>query len=219
VFCPNCGKEYVQNQNYCRFCGQSLKNEKYTNEKENEIDLTINQENQSSDSETNQDIQSETELDSKDFNDYKTKQDCENPTNSIFSKIFADYVEYKDGEKKLTPKAIVLIIIVLSFVIFMGNILWSINEAIQINPSMTNDNALMNIPSDEERTYSRSIQKPKEENSESIQEEETSTIDENQSEQTNNAETEETEELHQREQQFPEPVIPEQTQDSSNTPQ
>ena len=129
-------------------------------------------------------------------------------------------IETPEG-KKLTPSAITLLVVLFIFVVFMGNLLWSINDAIQINPSMTNENALMNIPNDnEDGAYTQTPEPKEEENTEEEQQEsqeEEPTFAE-QPQQFEEPPLVPIEEVRQREQQYPEPEIPE-PQEFTDTPE
>lgn len=238
MFCPDCGKEYYKNQNFCRYCGANLTEECTEKQEENvdeqppktqcseqeqeeqnaqneqQIDLTVPPQENRTDNEEQQDVLPEEEnnqnnstpqIESETTNEQDfIEKDC---NESLFTNLKNNFVYEKDGEKHLTTSAITLLVVLLLFIIFMFNLLWSINDAIQINPSMTNENALMNIPNDNEDGAYTQAPEPKEE-----QEEENLT---EQSEENHEfAEQKEEppivpiEEIRQMEQQFPEPEIP-----------
>lgn len=240
MFCPNCGKEYQENQNFCRFCGtklnentenvaeKNLENEKTVSEQPNvqeteiqpentTVDLTIkNQTDENSDEQTENELSPEntSEIDKQ---EETTEQEEEEPetlkeeVNDFFTDLKNSLIIETPEGKKLTPSAITLLVVLFLFIVFMGNLLWSINDAIQINPSMTNENALMNIPNDnEDGAYTQTPEPTEEENTEEEQQEET------QEEQTYSEQPQPVEEapivpieeVRQREQQFPEPEIP-----------
>lgn len=244
MFCPNCGKEYFENQNFCRFCGVKL-NEDYINtvetepideqeaseeQKETEIqeentpikteqnenpseEITVTENNEEDkeeeqsdlpQEELNPNIEEESSTVTADKNEDKTIDSTEE---GFFQSIKNSLITEKDGEKHLTSSAMTLLVVLLLFVIFMANLLWSINDAIQINPSMTNENALMNIPNDNEDGAYTQAPEPKQ--SEELSEENS---EEEEHEFAEQKETEPPlvpiEEIRQMEQQFPEPEIP-----------
>lgn len=234
MFCPNCGKEYFENQNFCRFCGAKL-NENYISSSEtSETSETTKQEEQTSlKTEQNENSSEETtvfEANGETPQQEQIETPAENQNNeeeppatlsdetkgnnnsqkreNLFQSIKNSLIFEKNGEKHLTPSAMTLLVVLLLFVIFMANILLSINDAIQINPSMTNENALMSIPNENEDGEYTQAPEPK-------QEEEISEENSEEEEQHEFAEqkTEEPpivpiEEIRQMEQQFPEPEIP-----------
>lgn len=240
MFCPNCGKEYQENQNFCRFCGTklnentenvaeiNLENEKTVSEQPNvqetgiqpentTVDLTIkNQTDENSDEQTENELSPEntSEIDKQ---EETTEQEEDEPetlkeeVNDFFTDLKNSLIIETPEGKKLTPSAITLLVVLFLFIVFMGNLLWSINDAIQINPSMTNENALMNIPNDnEDGAYTQTPEPTEEENTEEEQQEETQE-DQTYSEQPQPVEEAPIvpiEEVRQREQQFPEPEIP-----------
>lgn len=243
MFCPNCGKEYFENQNFCRFCGIKLNEncidtteaetidepevtdeqketetqeehpplEAEQNEKSSEEiteNTEENKEQEQSDSkqeELNQNIEENSSIAIVNKNEEKNNDTTEE---GLLQSIKNSLIIEKDGEKHLTSSAMTLLVVLLLFVIFMANLLWSINDAIQINPSMTNENALMNIPNDNEDGAYTQAPEPK-------QSEELSEENSEEEEEHEFAEQKETdpplvpiEEIRQMEQQFPEPEIP-----------
>lgn len=241
MFCPNCGKEYQENQNFCRFCGtklnentenvaeKNLENEKTVSEQPNvqeteirpentTVDLTIkNQTDENADEETENELSPENTSEIDKQEEEITEQEEEEPetlkeeVNDFFTDLKNSLIIETPEGKKLTASAITLLVVLFLFIIFMGNLLWSINDAIQINPSMTNENALMNIPNDnEDGAYTQTPEPTEEKNTEEEQQEET------QEEQTYSEQPQPVEEapivpieeVRQREQQFPEPEIP-----------
>lgn len=242
MYCPNCGKEYQENQNFCRFCGAKLndddsKNENLLNEssenisiqensaeisentepseenkKEETVDLTIktaiSEENTDENSEKNTDLPETSQQD----DDEEQEETLKEEVYDFFTDLKNSLVIETPEGKKLTPNAITLLVVLFIFIVFMGNLLWSINDAIQINPSMTNENALMNIPNDnEEGAYTQTPEPQEEENTEEEQQEEPQeeqTYSE-QPQQIEEAPIVPIEEIRQREQQYPEPEIPE----------
>ena len=257
MYCPNCGKEYQENQNFCRFCGAKLnddnsekdnptnneklaenvslqenavKNTKNTetpekiNTKES-VDLTIKTQisEESDDKGTEKPsslLSEETDENNTDEPDSSTTEEDDEEQEETLKEEVSDFftdlknsliIETPEG-KKLTPSAITLLVVLFIFVVFMGNLLWSINDAIQINPSMTNENALMNIPNDnEDGAYTQTPEPKEEENTEEEQQEsqeEEPTFAE-QPQQFEEPPLVPIEEVRQREQQYPEPEIPE----------
>lgn len=239
MFCPNCGKEYQENQNFCRFCGtklnentenvteKKLENEKTVSEQQDNVqkteiqpenttvDLTIkNQTEETTEEQTENEKSLETTPDEEiNEQDEEEPETLKEEVNDFFTELKNSLIIETPEGKKLTPSAITLLVVLFLFIVFMGNLLWSINDAIQINPSMTNENALMNIPNDNEDGAYTQTPEPteEEENTEEEQQEE------NQEEQTyaeqpqpieEEAPIVPIEEVRQREQQFPEPEIP-----------
>lgn len=240
MFCPNCGKEYFENQNFCRFCGiklnedcidtpdsETIAEQEVTDEqqetetqdehpsletKQNENsseEITENTEenkeqSDSSQEELNQNIEENSSV----VITYKNEEKNNDSTEEgFFQSIKSSLIIEKDGERHLTSSAMTLLVVLLLFIIFMANLLWSINDAIQINPSMTNENALMNIPNDNEDGAYTQAPEPKQ--SEELSEENS---EEEEHEFAEQKETEPPlvpiEEIRQMEQQFPEPEIP-----------
>lgn len=234
MFCPNCGKEYYENQNFCRYCGANLTENNTEEQQENtnetteetqysdeheqneqtaqQVDLTVStQEDDLSEEEkvvSSEETDLQCELDPQITSETVNEEEFTEKNNeeSFFSDLKSSFIYEKDGVKHLTTSAITLLVVLLLFVIFMFNLLWSINDAIQINPSMTNENALMNIPNDNEDGAYTQAPEPKEEQEESITEQQ----EENHefAEQKEEPPIVPIEEIRQMEQQFPEPEIP-----------
>ena len=237
MFCPNCGKEYFENQNFCRYCGtklrddESLENSQTENgiinesscennaqeEVQNTVDLTIKNDTtlDADDKEVEEKNKEESSENSPEENKEKEDEEEQESIKEEVSDFFSDLkksliIETEEG-KKLTPSAITLLVVLFIFVVFMANLLWSINDAIQINPSMTNDNALMNIPNDNENgAYTQEPEVPAEEEptDETAQEEQPQDNHEFAEQQNEEPPLVPIEEIRQREQQFPEPEIP-----------
>lgn len=262
MFCPNCGKEYQDNQNYCRFCGTKLnvnseiiadENLEITNEVEDtepktdicddniqndvaddilqdenadgdcakvensSVDLTVKNvvdeldENDSPAPTYETSSESSSEDDKDDVSvDNDVDNDDTDDSEGFFFDLKNSLIQNTPDGIKLTPSAITLLVVLFLFIVFMSNLLWSINDAIQINPEMTNENALMNIPNDnDDGAYTQAPEPVEEETPEE-------NSDENQETQTYSEEPQQIEEppivpieeIRQREQQFPEPEIP-----------
>ncbi len=220
MFCPNCGKEYQDNQNFCRFCGQKLNEnstdlQSYDNTDElsqntnNSVDLTVENvpvDDNLVDSLSNLNDITEQQCD----NNSEKESDCpELQSIGLVSNLKSTLIEDTDKGKKLTPSAIILLVVLALFVVFMANILWSINDAIQINPEMTNENALINIPQDnQDGAYTQAPES---------QQKDDDTLQTEQKDVPAYAELPQQieepplvpiEEIRQMEQQFPEPEIP-----------
>lgn len=227
MFCPNCGKEYFENQNFCRYCGAKL-NENNVNVENNEInENNVNNENNenstiSQDFSENQQIKensveegnvktvynidlitgvpSEGNINQsgKDGEAEETDKTAETDENSgdvealgqedkseeqktNFDEISEneEYKKYKKEllqkrtqyldkqvaekrteefekqQKKLSSKAIVGIGVLVIFLVFFGNLLWSIDVETQITPSETGEAPELNLPTEDERTYTQ----------------------------------------------------------------
>ncbi len=235
MFCPNCGKEYFENQNFCRYCGTKLRDDesleisqtenKIINESscennaqeevQNTVDLTIKNDTtlDADDKEVEEKNKEESSENSPEENkeDEEEQESIKEEVSDFFSDLKKSLIIETEEGKKLTPSAITLLVVLFIFVVFMANLLWSINDAIQINPSMTNDNALMNIPNDNENgAYTQEPEVPAEEEptDETAQEEQPQDNHEFAKQQNEEPPLVPIEEIRQREQQFPEPEIP-----------
>lgn len=239
MFCPNCGKEYPENQNFCRFCGQKLfddlNNAQDSSPAENEnvsdlpqdinqeVDLTIQNdcpiENEQN---VNSPISDNIATEEQNSSMPELKDEVEEKkSQGLFYDLQNTLIEETENGKKPTTYAIILLVVLFLFILFMGNLLWSINDAIQINPSMTNENALMNIPNDDENGSYTQPPMQKQEDDENSENEQ----DYQQNEATYAEEPQLTqepplvpiEEIRQMEQQFPEPEIPFPQENSEET--
>ena len=230
MFCPNCGKEYSENQNFCRYCGTKL-HEIYTetpqlntdsescdnkqdnnHTSENTVDLTVskNVESFEEQEENQQEPKENIKEENQDDSDLPEEENetIEEEVSDFFTDLKKSLIIETPEGKKLTPSAITLLVVLFIFVVCMANLLWSINDAIQINPSMTNDNALMNISSDnEDRAYTQAPEQTEEPEEEEVKQEETPAENEYAA-QPEEPPVVPIDEVRQREQQFPEPEIP-----------
>ena len=205
MFCPNCGKEYSENQNFCRYCGESLKenNEKtetlMTDNKELENSSELQQE-QLSDSGQNRDYHidlitsscethvinedsADTALESE--NSDREKQVVPDEHQTKFEEIsendeYKKYkrellqnrenyldkqvaekrtVEFEKQQKKISPKLVLGVAVLVIIMAAFGNLLWSIDVETQITPTETGEAPELNLPSEDESTYSQEPEK------------------------------------------------------------
>lgn len=205
MFCPNCGKEYSENQNFCRYCGESLKenNEKtetlMTDNKELENSSELQQE-QLSDSGQNRDYhidlitsscethvinedRADTALESE--NSDREKQVVPDEHQTKFEEIsendeYKKYkrellqnrenyldkqvaekrtVEFEKQQKKISPKLVLGVAVLVIIMAAFGNLLWSIDVETQITPTETGEAPELNLPSEDESTYSQEPEK------------------------------------------------------------
>ena len=211
MFCPNCGKEYTEEQNFCRYCGANLKtsNTELNNSQTNNEQKTVNEEFldlQPAAEETNQNGQNkdyhielitsscETHSNENDSTneEYYDKPEQENSQenqdsskteehHTNFQEISEndEYRKYKrellqnrenyldkqvaekrteefhSKQKKLSPKMITGIAILVIVMAAFGNLLWSIDVETQITPSETGEAPELNLPAEDERTYTQ----------------------------------------------------------------
>ena len=99
MFCPNCGKEYSQDHNFCRYCGYDLK----LNMPRNAAQYTNNNDKKINDSQND--------------NKNDNKQIIENEEKEGYT------TKLIDKKNRLTPKSIAIITIISVAVIFVISIL------------------------------------------------------------------------------------------------
>lgn len=201
MYCPNCGREYENNQNFCRFCGYKLQgyqpitaespslntqpmenNNQYQNyqqpyqeqnaqvayqqvesqyqqQVENQYQQVENQyqqvENQYQQTEYQQErpeVQPAVEQENQDVQQEEEQEVAQGFDMSKLTNI------------KLTTKQKILVAIVAILLACFAGLLWSINVETQIIPSETeyNDNFEMNVPSDDDREYTKAPEKQEE---------------------------------------------------------
>lgn len=195
MYCPNCGREYENNQNFCRFCGYKLQgyqpitaespslntqpmenNNQYQNyqqqpyqeqnaqvayqQVENQYQQQVEQqyqhvENQYQQPEYQQErpeVQPAVEQENQDVQQEEEQEVAQGFDMSKLTNI------------KLTTKQKILVAIVAILLACFAGLLWSINVETQIIPSETeyNDNFEMNVPSDDDREYSKAPEKQEE---------------------------------------------------------
>ncbi|MGN0005267.1 MAG: zinc ribbon domain-containing protein [Candidatus Gastranaerophilaceae bacterium] len=209
MFCPNCGKEYSENQNFCRYCGESLKenNEKtetpITDNKELENSSELQQE-QLSDGGQNRDYhidlitsscethvinedRADTASESENSDDavQREKQVVQDEHQTNFEEIsendeYKKYkrellqnrenyldkqvaekrtVEFEKQQKKISPKLVLGVAVLVIIMAAFGNLLWSIDVETQITPTETGEAPELNLPSEDESTYSQEPEK------------------------------------------------------------
>lgn len=143
MYCPNCGKEYSDGQNYCRYCGYSLA-------ANNNIEEVI-------------DMQNDSVQDNKMENDKISPVDLNENKSRISSAIIDEddneaYNKFIDKKNRLTPKAIAIITITIVCMLALALILFSIDVETQIGGSSspvveeTNSDFEINTPADEENS-------------------------------------------------------------------
>lgn len=195
MYCPNCGREYENNQNFCRFCGYKLQgyqhitaespslntqpmenNNQYQNyqqqpyqeqnaqvayqQVENQYQQQVEQQYQQVENQYQQpeyqqerpEIQPVVEQENQDVQQEEEQEVAQGFDMSKLTNI------------KLTTKQKILVAIVAILLACFAGLLWSINVETQIIPSETeyNDNFEMNVPSDDDREYTKAPEKQEE---------------------------------------------------------
>lgn len=143
VYCPNCGKEYIEGQNFCRYCGYSLT-------KNNNIKEAVEMQNNS--------------VQNNNIENYKTSNlETKNNESPVHKKKTVEdennaYSKFIDEKKRLTPKAIAIITITIVCILGLALLLLSIDVETQIRGGNTpvvedtNNDFEINIPADEENS-------------------------------------------------------------------
>lgn len=143
MYCPNCGKEYSNGQNFCRYCGYSLaenSNIEEIIEMQNKSEQNINVEIDNS---------SSVELNQNESRIHPAITDEDE--NEAYNKLI-------DKKKRLTPKAIAIITITIVCMFALALLLFSIDVETQIGGGNTpvientNDDFEINTPADEENS-------------------------------------------------------------------
>lgn len=194
MYCPNCGREYENNQNFCRFCGYKLQgyqpitaespslntqpmenNNQYQNyqqpyqeqnaqvayqQVENQYQQQVEQQYQQVENQYQQpehqqerhEVQPAVEQENQDVQQEEEQEVAQGFDMSKLTNI------------KLTTKQKILVAIVAILLACFAGLLWSINVETQIIPSETeyNDNFEMNVPSDDDREYTKAPEKQEE---------------------------------------------------------
>lgn len=186
MYCPNCGREYENNQNFCRFCGYKLQgyqpitaespslntqpmenNNQYQNyqqpyqeqnaqvayqQVEQQYQQVENQYQQPEYQQERHEVQPAVEQENQDIQQEEEQEVAQGFDMSKLTNI------------KLTTKQKILVAIVAILLACFAGLLWSINVETQIIPSETeyNDNFEMNVPSDDDREYTKAPEKQEE---------------------------------------------------------
>ena len=208
MYCPNCGREYENNQNFCRFCGYKLQgyqpftaespslntqpmenNNQYQNyqqqpyqeqnaqvayqQVENQYQQQV--ENQYQQQVENQYQQVENQYQQVENQYQQTEYQQERPEVQPAVEQENQNVQQEEEQEveqgfdmskltniKLTTKQKILVAIVAILLACFAGLLWSINVETQIIPSETeyNDNFEMNVPSDDDREYTKAPENP-----------------------------------------------------------
>lgn len=187
MYCPNCGREYENNQNFCRFCGYKLQgyqpitaespslntqpmenNNQYQNYQqsyqEQNAQVAYQQvENQYQQQVENQYQQPEYQQERPDVQP-AVEQENQDVQQEEEQEVAQGFDMSKLTNIKLTTKQKILVVIVAILLACFAGLLWSINVETQIIPSETeyNDNFEMNVPSDDDREYTKAPEKQEE---------------------------------------------------------
>lgn len=195
MYCPNCGREYENNQNFCRFCGYKLQgyqpitaespslntqpmenNNQYQNYQqqpyqEQNAQVAYQQvENQYQQQVEQQYQQVENQYQQPEYQQERpevqpaVEQENQNVQQEEEQEVEQGFDMSKLTNIKLTTKQKILVAIVAILLACFAGLLWSINVETQIIPSETeyNDNFEMNVPSDDDREYTKAPEKQEE---------------------------------------------------------
>ena len=195
MYCPNCGREYENNQNFCRFCGYKLQgyqpitaespslntqpmenNNQYQNYQqqpyqEQNAQVAYQQvENQYQQQVEQQYQQVENQYQQPEYQQehHEVQPAVEQENQDVQQEEEQEVAQGFDMSKltniKLTTKQKILVAIVTILLACFAGLLWSINVETQIIPSETeyNDNFEMNVPSDDDREYTKAPEKQEE---------------------------------------------------------
>lgn len=194
MYCPNCGREYENNQNFCRFCGYKLQgyqpitaespslntqpmenNNQYQNYQqpyqEQNAQVAYQQvENQYQQQVEQQYQQVENQYQQPEYQQerHEVQPAVEQENQDVQQEEEQEVAQGFDMSKltniKLTTKQKILVAIVAILLACFAGLLWSINVETQIIPSETeyNDNFEMNVPSDDDREYTKAPEKQEE---------------------------------------------------------
>ena len=194
MYCPNCGREYENNQNFCRFCGYKLQeyqpitaespslntqpmenNNQYQNYQqpyqEQNAQVAYQQvENQYQQQVEQQYQQVENQYQQPEYQQehHEVQPAVEQENQDVQQEEEQEVAQGFDMSKltniKLTTKQKILVAIVAILLACFAGLLWSINVETQIIPSETeyNDNFEMNVPSDDDREYTKAPKKQEE---------------------------------------------------------
>lgn len=195
MYCPNCGREYENNQNFCRFCGYKLQgyqpittespslntqpmenNNQYQNYQqhpyqEQNAQVAYQQvENQYQQQVEQQYQQVENQYQQPEYQQERPEDQpaVEQENQDVQQEEEQEVAQGFDMSKltniKLTTKQKILVAIVAILLACFAGLLWSINVETQIIPSETeyNDNFEMNVPSDDDREYTKAPEKQEE---------------------------------------------------------
>lgn len=178
MYCPHCGKEYSDGQNFCRYCGYSLQESEYNKPSDESASTNGISENMNDNNTTENIIQSQENENIVKNDDVSNKSD-DTSGQQIFESDREPFEKLIDKKKRLTPKAIALITIIIVCFLFLASLLWSIDVETQISPSATeeySDNFEINTPTDEDNNvYARQPVIPEQQ---PVQEEEPPVINE-----------------------------------------
>ncbi len=159
MYCPNCGKEYINGQNFCRYCGCNL-NEEFNYNKQPD---DIHSENKSLQNTNNDNIEN-SDIDNSVIPQKDKKnilpQECTDKSFERKSEPFGKLIDKK--QRTINPIFIIAAVFVIVIAVFemIQPILKNIDAETQINTSQTeeytraaedyNENYEINAPGDEE---------------------------------------------------------------------